>query len=332
MSRAVRATLLAVAGWALAIAGAGPAAGQTFDLSILDAGKPVADVDIVLLASGGKTTIGTTGADGEAAVPVGLVARGTEMEVYEIECDDEVVVVIVSAAERELLDEECERHREENPDCECRRIGAFVWGGGPVRIDIGERVVQQRRLGGFGGLGGLVVGFGFDGRQMLKLDDVLGLVDGVGEHSATSFAPGVQFFAEYFLWGMVGLGVEAGWSRMDTEARLPTGVQTGELDYVEIGATARIGPWVGDRFRPYAAFGLFRAWNDAEFELGGATEKRDHVTRRDGLGLGFDYWPGNRWGMRAEGLYSSTFEDDDADEHIRWKLGLMYRFVPRVTF
>jgi hypothetical protein len=30
------------------------------------------------------------------------------------------------------------------------------------------------------------------------------------------------------------------------------------------------------------------------------------------------------WDLRLEGLYSSTFEDHDSDEHLRLKFGLLY--------
>lgn len=299
----------------------------TFDLELLDRGKPVPNAQVLFLVDQGKIPLGATGADGVLQVDMDLVdvGKGQEVIAFEIECDGEIVIVFVLADEVERFEEECDLRKRENPECECRRLGAFVWGDGPVRIDIGDRVVRQRPPGGMGGIAGLVIGGGFDLRQMFHLDDVAGMADGATGSDATSFAPGFQVLAEYPLGRYVTLGVEAGWSPMETETRFGDRIQTGNLDYWEIGATGRFGPWIGQRFRAYALFGLFRAWNKAEFSFDAARESRDHVTRRDGLGAGFDYWAGDRLGLRFEGMYSSTFEDDDADEHLRWKLGLLYR-------
>lgn len=306
-----------------------------FDLELLNQGKAVPNAQVLFLVDEGKIPLGTTAADGTLEVPMDLldVGKGQEVIAFEIVCDGEIAIVFVLADEVERFEEECELRRRENPECECRRIGAFVWGEGPVRIDVGDRVVQQEAPIGIGGPGGLVLGAGVDFRHMLRLEDVVGQVPGTSGHEATTFAPGIELLAEYELWdGRVGVGLEAGWSPMDVSYRVDGGMQTGEIDYYEIGATARIGPRIGPSFRPYLALGLFRAWNKADFSFDAARESRDHVTRRDGIGAGFDYWPGERWGARFEGLYSSTFEDDDADEHVRWKLGLLYRPFGRLTF
>jgi hypothetical protein len=51
-----------------------------------------------------------------------------------------------------------------------------------------------------------------------------------------------------------------------------------------------------------------------------------------GLGGGIDVRAGDRVCVRFEGLYNSTFEDGDADEHIRWKVGLMFHPIPHRSF
>lgn len=338
---------------------AGTSRAQTFDLDILDEGKPASNVEVLALLNQTKVPVGTTDDDGCVEVPVDLadIDEGTPVDVWEIECGDRVVVVLVAPGES--IDDECARRKRENPDCECEKIGTFSWGQGNVAVDVGMNSVTRSPTEGPpadeppGEAGrpdaveprgeppqvahppaesdaawwgsGLHFGVGFNGRQMLRLEDVVGLADGASDAEATSFAPGLQLFVEYLLWDLVGVGFEGGWSPMETEARFGGEIQTGGMDYYELGFTTRIGPRLGDRFRPYAAFGLYRAWNKADFALAGVTDHRVHKTRRDGVGLGFDYWPGSRWGLRTEGLYSSTFEDDDADEHVRWKFGLLYR-------
>jgi hypothetical protein len=65
-------------------------------------------------------------------------------------------------------------------------------------------------------------------------------------------------------------------------------------------------------------------WNDGDFELDGLSESREHSTWRPGFGGGILYPFHPRIAIRAEGKYSTTFEDNDADDHIRWKLGVMF--------
>ena len=106
---------------------------------------------------------------------------------------------------------------------------------------------------------------------------------------------------------------------MDTEVRFPQGLQTGEIDYYPLGLNAKVGPSTAGRFWPYGTVGWYRSWNKGDFELNGLSDHRVHKTSLVGLGAGFDYDAGPRWALRFEGLYSSTFDDPDADEHIRWK-------------
>lgn len=330
----------------------------TFDLELLNGGKPVPDAQILFLLGEGKISLGETGADGRLEIPMDRVdiGKGTEVVACEIECDGEITMVFVLPEEAARFDEECELRRRENPECDCRRIGVFRWGEHLV-VDVETRTVERvqppddtpppeqtpegvrddadprRDSGQDAGMDHpLRIGLGFDLRHMFRLEEVLGGVEGVGDHGATTFAPGIRLHGEYSLLGLVALGLEAGWSRMNTEAGFATGVQTGKLDYYEVGFTARVGPGEFGPVSPYLALGLYRTWNEADFTLGDLTEHRSHVTRRDGLGLGFDYWVGDRLGVRAEGLYSSTFKESDADEHIRWNVGLVYRPLPRISF
>jgi hypothetical protein len=171
---------------------------------------------------------------------------------------------------------------------------------------------------------GFLFGGGLDVRQMLKLQDVLeeGGVGGTGA-SASDFAPGIHGFAEY-RWRAFSLGVEAAYSVMDTEIRFPQGLQTGDLRYLEFGGNVKLHVPLEGNLQPYATFAILRVSSEADFELEGLTESRTYEAKRDGIGAGFDYWINRQWGLRVEGLYNTTFEDSDAAEHIRWRLGVTY--------
>lgn len=333
MNHRVRVGLLACLGLAVILAAPARLRAQDFDLELVDAGKPVPNAEVLLLANAADIPLGTTDASGHLTVANRAdIPRGTPVDVYEIECDGETVVVIVFPEDVALLEEECERRRRENPNCTCRRIGGFLWGD-DVTIDVGTGTVSQTTAGTSSALSGLSLGATFDLRQMLNLEDVVGLVPGGSDESATSWAPGFGLNLEYKFGRMFSLGLEGGYSSMDTELRFPEGLQAGDLRYYELGGTVKVGlPDDGQRIWPYLTFGLYRTWNKADFTLGNQTEDVLHKTRRDGIGAGFDYRVHPNVDLRLEGLYSSTFEDDDADEHIRWKLGMNYRPFARINF
>ena len=201
-----------------------------------------------------------------------------------------------------------------------RRPGAFTVDlrAGTVEQVVAPAEPETARAGAF------AFGGGLDVRQMLKLQDVLeeGGVGGTGA-SATEIAPGIHGFAEY-RWRLISFGAEAAYSVMDTEIRFPQGLQTGDLTYFEFGGNVKLFFPLEGSLSPYVTFAILRASSEADFELEGLTESRTYEAKRDGIGAGFDYQATRRLGFRVEGLYNTTFEDSDAAEHIRWRVGLTY--------
>jgi len=313
-----RGVCLALVAFALATA----VESRAQDLEILDRGKPVAGATV----TAGGQAVGTTDSGGRISFdPNSLnVTKGETVEVWVRDCGDGRVEIVLA---REGSDDPCgEEGAEAGERCGCRRIGAFVVGDGPVTIDVGTGAVTQTGMGGGAATGSSwAVGLGFDLRQMLNLEDVLAEVPGGSDESATSWAPGVQVFGEWQYRKILAVGLDLAYSRMETELTFSEGVQTGDLDYYEYGVNAKLGIPTRGRIWPYATLALHRTINKADFELDGLSDHRVHHTRRDGLGAGFDYNAGPNWGVRVEGLYSSTFDDNDADEHIRWKFGVLYR-------
>jgi acylphosphatase len=296
------------------------------EIEVADRGTALSGIQISQFVDGIKTRKGATDASGQATIADAQFdfADGATVSVWVRRCEDgEVEIVLVAEGE----DDPCvEDDAAAGEDCGCERIGAFVWGGGPVRIDIGAGTVTQGVAGvGTSALGGnLTFGVGFDLRQMLELEDVAGRAPGAMGVDATAFAPGFQLFGEYLFLSMLAFGIEAAYSRMETETRLAVGVLTGNLDYYELGGSAKLGAPRRGPIWPFVVAGLVHSWNHMDFEQDGLSEHRLHKTWRAGLGAGVDYLPAPTWGLRFEGLYNTTFDDEDADEHIRWKLGLMY--------
>jgi hypothetical protein len=174
------------------------------------------------------------------------------------------------------------------------------------------------------GTEGLVFGVGLDLRQMLKLQDVLEQVPGATGADAGKLAPGIHGFAEY-AWRAFSLGIEAAYSVMTADVAFPQGIQTGDLTYREMGGNMKITLPFGESARPYATVAILRSWSKGDFEIEGLSEERTHNTTRTGIGAGVDFWARPRLGLRLEGLYITTFEGDDAAEHVRWRVGAMFR-------
>ena len=294
--------------------------GRAQDLEILDRGKPVAGANVTL----GGQVVGTTNSSGGVSFNPNALnfTKGETVEVWVKDCGDGRVEIVLA---REGSDDPCvEEGAEAGERCGCRKIGAFIAGEGSVTIDIGTGTVTQAGMGGGVSNSAWIFGAAFDVRQMLNLEDVLQELPNGTDESATGWAPGFQVLGEWQYKRILAIGVDGAYSNMDTEIRFPEGLQTGDLDYWEVGINAKLGIPTKGRFWPYATFALARTWNKADFEIDGLSDHRVHKTRRDGIGAGFDYYTRSNLGFRFEGLYSSTFEDNDADEHIRWKFGLLY--------
>lgn len=298
---------------------------QAQPFTVTNNGQPMAGAQVSAMINGIKSPLGTTNASGQVTIDMNAlnITKGTEVTVWIKTCEDGTTQVILVPAGEEG---ECvQEGAQAGEDCGCRRAGVIIWGDGPVTIDVGSGTAAQTTMGGGATrLSYWNIGLGLDIRQMLNLEDVLQEVPGGSDASATGWAPGVQVLAEYNYRRLFAIGLDAGFSRMETELRFPAGVQTGDLDYYEAGINAKIGVPTTGRIWPYATVALHRTWNKADFEIDGLSDHRVHKTRRDGIGAGLDYYPRPTWGLRLEGLYSSTFEDLDADEHIRWKFALLF--------
>jgi hypothetical protein len=294
-------------------------------ITVMDNNRPLAGAQVSAMINGIKTPLGTTNASGQITIdPNDLnITKGTTVTVWIKTCEDGTVQVIMVPAGEEG---ECtEEGAQAGERCGCRRAGVIVWGNGPVTVDIGTGTVTQTTAGGAAG-NVFKFGAGLDIRYMFNMEDVLNEVPGGSNASATTWAPGFQLMGEYQIRNLFAIGIDAGFSRMETELTFPAGVQTGDLDYYEAGVNAKLGIPTKGRVWPYVTLALHRTWNKADFEIDGLSDHRVHKTRRDGLGAGMDLRIRPDWDLRLEGLYSSTFEDHDSDEHLRLKFGLLYLF------
>jgi hypothetical protein len=327
------------------VAGIGTARAQDdFDIALVSGGKPVADVEVLLLASGGKVDLGTSGGNGVVTVPADAtsVPVGTPVDVYLIECDDTVVVVLVTPDEREALEEECERRRRENPDCTCRRIGAFLWGN-DVTIDVASGTVISRTMEGESPIGDdgfrpIQIGFGLGYSRWPHLDRACNL-DGVVGCELQDDRPMYDAVLEWYARPRIGLGMEFNYTpglevdhtSFETGAGFPDHNVT-DLDVLGVGflGIVRVPLGLGGRHAVFAVFGPMWTVNLGDVRsdygsLGLVEESRHDPGLRLGARAGFDWtFGGGPWGSRFE-IGGMTGEDPDIDTS--WFLGwkLLYR-------
>jgi hypothetical protein len=298
--------------------GGGALAQETQSLSFLDAGKPAGSIPVSRYLDGGKTPVATTNTDGTVSIPIDALGfgKGETVVVWVRRCEDGRIAEVILTSTNE--DNPCPSDGEVGEACGCEKVGTFVVGDGPATFDLGRPSMLQRI--GYGG--------GIDFYNWLNFEDVSGNQPGVIGHDASSTSIGGQLFAELPCrrWPL-SVGLEASYTQLDTETQYSAGTQTGDITYLSVGPYMRIGPNTG-KIRPYGYLSALFAWNMGDFTFDGQTEERTHDTWRGGIGGGLLYQLRPGFHLRADGMYSTTLKDNDADEHIRWKLGLM--FLPGV--
>ncbi len=307
-----------------ALAGAGAAQAQeTQTLRFLDTGKPpTTSIPVSRFLNGQKTDLATTGTDGTVSLPIDALGfgKGETVVVWVKRCEDGRVTEIILTRENE--DNPCppEEGADVGERCGCEKAGVFVVGDGPATINIGRPGMFQQ----------IGFGVGIDYYNWINFEDVSGNQPGVITHDASTTSTGFQAFAEYPCSRFpLSVGFEGSYTTLDTRTSyLAEGdlvrMQTGDISYLAVGPYVRFHPRTG-RFQPYGKLSTLFAWNEADFESEGVTEHRTHDTWRAGFGGGVQYNVNPKLAVLAEGTYSTTFKSNDADDHARWKFGVLYR-------
>jgi hypothetical protein len=342
------------------LAGAGLARAQeTQEARFLDGGKPARGVQVSQFVNGQKTVLATTDADG-ALIPVDALGlgkgadealsipidalgfgKGDEVAVWVKRCaDGRVTEVILTPAN---ADNPCppEEGAQVGQRCGCERIGAFIWGGGPVDIDVTNRTVTQQLTSVPGWRENFTLGAKFNMSRWMNLEDVALMAPGATSVEADQWTPGVALLLETSPWGeRLYFGVEGTYSMYDTRTQFTNQarideigyigqIQTGEIDYFSVGPYARVNLFSLD-MGPMDLwfFGMAMAayaWNRGDFTVNGSSESRTQETWRGEFGGGFYHFSTSMWGFMFQALYSMTGDDVDAEEHFRLGGGVILR-------
>jgi hypothetical protein len=320
---------------AVVLSVASEAAAQTaVDISILDRGKPVADATISSILDAGKTVVGTTGTTGAVAVTstASGFRDGERVEVWVRRCEDGEVEVILA---RPGEDDPCaDDEAAAGEECGCDKIGFFIWGDGPVTIDIGTGTVTQ---GGEAGVpsapredhsfADLQIGAMLDYSWFYKLEDTVCGRPGVVSCDTDNGVPGVGGYLDYrFGKSNFGLSLEAHYAKLEAESTTEGGGTTSfDVNSWQFQAAGVYNVPIRPRFGWYIRSGYALMYNDGDVTGDGDSESRSETGSRLLVGTGF-HWPiREKWCARTGFDWTTGFEDHDGDTNGRWSLAVGYR-------
>lgn len=311
-----RAVLVGAALAGAALAAPGVADAQPVEVTVNRDGAPESGVSIFSFVNGIKRRSGTTGSDGMATVdPAALGAEpGDTVDVVRTCTDGRVEIVLVRRGEEgdPCADQEAEAHQE----CECRRIGAFVVGDGPVTVDVGRGVVIQSPASG----SSLQFGAGFKALYFERFGDVAndqpGLVSGdAGSWGWSPYAT-IGYDIDRF---PVDLGLQVGYGRApDVDQTYSGGSAEIRTDFLYVTPFVEVAPtdvWDLD-------LGVEWIYNRISIEqLPISDVFLDDIDRNEAnfngyFGLGYRRRVGSGLSLGGGVSYSTNFSGNDADSGI----------------
>jgi hypothetical protein len=260
------------------------------EIRVHDAGSPVVDAEISLYLNGIESPVGTTNDEGRRRLRGGI-AEGTPVDVYLNACVDGSIELILAPQTDPgpCIDELA----AEGDRCGCRPIGPFIWGGGPVTVNLAPGaltyVAQRPRPPASQVIRPKIqVGAGAGFTSWWNLDKGC-QQPGALACEVASERPTYQGVIELYPWDWAGFGF--------------VGVLSENLDL-------------------FGAAGLLWVFNDGIV----ATDFRDPTGRltdnREDSGLrvagkgGFNWWfSEGRWGIRGE---VSLMSGENPDIDARW--------------
>jgi len=312
------------------VAAAGEARAQ-IDLSVLDRGKPVPQVDISAILDEGKVVVGTTSATGQVSIPENTFQDGERVEVWVRRCEDgEVEIILV----REGDDDPCtDEEAQAGEDCGCDKLGLIIWGDGPVTIDVGTGTVTQTPAGEAAppredhSFADLQIGAMFDYSSFYQLEDTVCGRPGVVDCDTDNGVPGIGGYLDYrFGSSNFGLSLEAHYAKLDAESTTEDGgVTSFDVNSWQFQGAGVYNVPLSPRAGWYIRSGYAVMYNEGDAAADSQSESRSETGSRWLLGSGF-HWPiGEKWCARTGVDWTTGFDSDDADTNARWSLAVGYR-------
>lgn len=304
----------ALAGAALAAPDAADA--QPVGVTVERDGAPEGGVSVFSFVNGIKTRRGTTGSDGTATVdPADLGARpGDTVDVVRTCADGRVQIVLQRRGEEG--DPCADQEAAAGEECECRRIGAFVVGDGPVTIDVGRGVVTQAARGT---AGDFRIGVGIQALYFERFGDVANRQPGLVSGDAGNWGYSPYLSLDYdFARLPLGLGLRAGYGKApDVDQTYGGGRAEITTDFFSLNPVIRATP------HPDLDLRLGVEWMYNRISIAHVADLIDipDIDRNRGnfngyFGLGYRRSVGDGLTLEAGASYSTNFSGNDADSGI----------------
>jgi hypothetical protein len=327
----------------LAVARQAGAQPEPQQVQLVSNGQPLAGVQVSGFLNRINKPIDETGNNGEITIPadaLNTITKGTQVAVWVVTCRDGVVTeVILIRVEDEDGDNPSKHHPDRiGEECRCERKGVFVWGDGPVTVNVdpgggvSQTPIEDFDVGDAGGFSWYLQG-GYQLRHFYRWEEVSGDDPSVAQHDATSTAHGFGGYAGFKLgnrpvWGMAGGYVAYG---LETNTTLSNGDRIhGEVDNYGLGAGVRWLINTDGRFNPYVGISAFHQWNKGEFRLTRGLEElvedRTHKSWTKEFNLGGIYWPKPRLGIDVGVGWNTQWDAQNADENLLGYGALIYNF------
>jgi hypothetical protein len=316
---------------------------QPQQIQLVSNGQPLSGIAVSGFLNRINKPIDETGNNGEITIPadaLNTITKGTQVAVWVVTCRDGVVTeVILIRVEDEDGDNPSKHHPERiGEECRCERKGVFVWGDGPVTVNVDpgggvlQTPIEEFDVGDDGGFSGYLLGK-WELRHFYRWEHVSGDDPSVAQHDAASTANGFGGYLGFKLgdtplWAMAGGYINWG---LETNTTLANGNQIdGKVTNYALGGGVRLLFNTDRPLNPYLWAGGFRNWNDGKFttRVGQVVteEERTYKDWTKELGFGVTYWVKPRWALDVGLSYNGQFDAQNADENVRFSVGGGYNF------
>jgi hypothetical protein len=265
--------------------------------------QSLANVQVSGFLNGVNKGIRRTGSDGTITIPasaLNTVTKGTSIAVWVVTCRGGVITEVMVIREE---DGNPNRHEPEHigEDCRCDRKAVFIWGRGPVTIDVstGEVSYGDGDADG-GGVSGYVSPFGI-GQYTPEVDYDSGNTAKSGWGFGGGAYAGLKLTEH--LWGGVNGHIK------NVSRDFVRDGETGDVDYNEYSIVLNGRYLFGDgNFNPYIELG-----GGYERETGDNDAKHESAIWQ--IGLGGVFWTGERLGWDVKLVFRPAVENDDAGQY-----------------
>jgi hypothetical protein len=287
--------------------------GEDQEVRFVSNDQPLARVQVSGFLNGVNKGIGETGGDGTFTIPadaLNTVTKGTQVAVWVVTCDDGRVTQVILIREEDG-DPNVHEGAHLNDRCRCDKKAVFIWGDGPVTVDVSTGQVIPTTMGGEAGAGvsGYISVFGL-GQYTPKVDYSAGNTAESGWGFGGGGYGGIRLGQH--LWAGIGGHI------VKVSRDVVFDDESGEVDYNEYSGLVNLRyVWDKGRFNPFLEIGGGYSWQSGDNDA-----KHDSAVYQ--VGVGGTLWTSDRLGWDVKLAYRPQVESKDAGEYFGVTFGPIF--------